>query len=192
VFPELNERSDDTLADGTTGGSGDSLAVQRGRATTRALYVNNSLMPSRSRILLSVFACLPEGTAEDCVGWNWATRLARHHEVWAIADANRQRQIEAYLASRPVTNVQWGFHDIRGRLRPFSNLEPTAYIHYAVWQFGAYLRARQLHLMFTSMACILLTTYSTGRGAICRGFRFLFFGGRWAEARKCSYERRRD
>lgn len=115
--------------------------ARRTGSATYALPGNQSGL----RILLSVFACLPEGRAEDCVGWNWVTQIAHHHEVWAMADKNRQHQIEAYLTSHPLANVHWIFHDIPGWLRPFSNLEPTAYIHYAAWQLGAYLRARQLH-----------------------------------------------
>ena len=97
-------------------------------------------------ILVSAFACLPDGSAEDCVGWNWILELAHHYEVWALVNANNQQQIiESHLERSPLANVHWIFHDVPRWLQPLCRFEKTGYIRYTVWQLGAYKLAAELH-----------------------------------------------
>ena len=117
------------------------------------------------RILVSAFACCPDRSAEDCVGWNWINQISGDHEVWVMTDAVRQREIEAHLRIHPVANVHWVFHDTPFWLRRFTSLGLGAYyLYYVAWQFGAYRRARQLHrdVHFDATHHITYMQYWTG------------------------------
>lgn len=60
----------------------------------------------RLRILLSAFACEPGAGSENGIGWNWATTLARDHDVTVITDASFRDPIEAELRVRPQPSLR--------------------------------------------------------------------------------------
>jgi len=53
------------------------------------------------RVLLSAYAFEPNSGSESGVGWNWATRLAAHHEVVVLTRATNRAKIESVAAELP-------------------------------------------------------------------------------------------
>jgi glycosyltransferase involved in cell wall biosynthesis len=98
------------------------------------------------RILLSAYACLPHHGSEPGIGWDWATRLARAgHDVWVLTLEFNRAGIEAALGAHPPQNLHFIYYELplRGRA---SGTVPARWmrLHYALWQFGVYRRARAL------------------------------------------------
>src|SRR5690606_31399740 len=78
-------------------------------------------------------------------GWGWVEALAQFHDVWVLTNADRRESLESCLAAHPLPHVHWIFQDIPPWLRPLTNREPNARIHYATWQWEAYQQALRLH-----------------------------------------------
>jgi hypothetical protein len=53
----------------------------------------------RLNVLLSAYACEPNRGSEPGVGWEWATRLSKIHNVTVLTRRNNRRLIEDKLAS---------------------------------------------------------------------------------------------
>jgi glycosyltransferase involved in cell wall biosynthesis len=111
----------------------------------------------RTRILLSSFAFSPFGGSEGGVGWEIATRLARHHDVTVLCGdvaagrptekaLNRYFQMNRpipgltvhYVAPTRLTAVLTWLHGKPG-------LWALYYAAYGVWQRKAFATALQLH-----------------------------------------------
>jgi glycosyltransferase involved in cell wall biosynthesis len=107
---------------------------------------------ARLRVLLSAYACLPGWGTEPGVGWNTATLMARHHDVWLLTYAGFRRAIEAELAERPVPGLKVVYHRLanehprhveEGQWR--TGLAEQA--HYYAWQVTAAAVARRLQAL---------------------------------------------
>ena len=97
------------------------------------------------RILISAYACEPEKGSEPGIGWNWASEMGRHHEVWVITRANNRVPIEKSLAKEPLPNVHWVYFDLPGWARFWKKGERGLHPYYYLWQIGAYFVVRKLH-----------------------------------------------
>jgi hypothetical protein len=100
-------------------------------------------MPRRLRVLLSAYACEPGKGSEPEVGWQWATRLARDHDVTVITRANNAPAIHAALENQAGAKPQFLFYDLPAWLlrRKGSSL-PTA-LYYLLWQGAVRWRFRR-------------------------------------------------
>ena len=102
----------------------------------------------RFRILLSAYACEPHRGSEPAVGWEWATRLAAHHDVWVLTRANNREGIERALdatSGRPMPRFL--YLDLPGwvlRLKRSGLLPIRSY--YVLWQWAAARRVRASRL----------------------------------------------
>jgi glycosyltransferase involved in cell wall biosynthesis len=98
------------------------------------------------KILISAFACAPNGSAEDQVGWRWVEDLARTHELWVMTNSDRRAELEEALRHHPLPGVHWIYQDIPRWLRFATNRESSGYIHYFYWHICAVAEAKFLHL----------------------------------------------
>ena len=100
------------------------------------------------RILLSAYACEPNRGSEPAVGWEWASGLAQHHDVWVLTRANNRDVIE-----REVGTEQ------RGRVPEFIYVDLPPWIvqlkragllsvpfYYVLWQWAATRHAKRAGL----------------------------------------------
>ena len=94
------------------------------------------------KVLISVYACEPEKGSESGVGWNSVCQAARFHEVWVLTRAKNRGSIEASLVIHPIPKIHWIFFDPPGWARLWR--EERGHYYYCLWQFGAYLVAKNL------------------------------------------------
>lgn len=93
------------------------------------------------RILFSAFACISGRGSEPGVGWHWALTSARQgHEVWVITRSMGKEANEAAVQSEGLKHLHFIYYDLPGGLQTKLNM----HLSYELWQFGAYLRARDL------------------------------------------------
>lgn len=90
-------------------------------------------------VLLSAYACEPDRGSEPGVGWEWATRLSKHHRVLVLTRTNNRSRIEAKLRDTDRNpNLIFVYHDLPGPLlflKKKKVLPVSAY--YLLWQLGA-------------------------------------------------------
>lgn len=103
----------------------------------------------RLRVLLSAYACEPGKGSEPGVGWNWALTLPqRGHDVWVITRSNNRVAIERGLASQSdaiVANLHFIYYDLPTSATWWKKGNRGVHLYYLLWQWGAYLVARQEH-----------------------------------------------
>lgn len=94
-------------------------------------------------ILLSAYACDPSKGSEDGNGFHWANGLAKEgFNVVCITQSKGKSAIEKLQNNSSLTFI---FVDLPlglGFLYSFSR--PTMYLHYILWQWFAYLKAKTL------------------------------------------------
>jgi glycosyltransferase involved in cell wall biosynthesis len=97
------------------------------------------------KILISAYACRPNMGSEPGVGWNIATEIAKHHEVWVLTRPDNRPEIEAVSS-----DLKHPIHFIYcSPPAPWTDLfKPTQLTHYYFWQAGAYRTAQTLHQQF--------------------------------------------
>lgn len=101
------------------------------------------------RILLSAYACEPGKGSEPGVGWNWALALARRgHEVWVLTRSNNQKTIEPecqHLEHAIRDRLHFIYYDLPKWASWWKKGGRGVHLYYLLWQWGAYLLARQKH-----------------------------------------------
>jgi glycosyltransferase involved in cell wall biosynthesis len=99
----------------------------------------------RLRILLSAYACNPQLGSEPGTGWHWAVELARAgHEVWVMTRAVNQYAIEAAGLVQDLPGLNFMYYDLPQWMHAWSGDAHGMYLHYLLWQWGAYRAMRQL------------------------------------------------
>ncbi len=115
------------------------------------------------RLLLIGHACAPDKGSEPGNTWNWASHLARYHEVWLISYPEHQTAVDQACAAHRNLKVVWvkptGF-DPWDPKRGDQGLR----WHYLLWLRAAFRVARELHLRvhFDVVHHLSLGTLSTG------------------------------
>lgn len=105
---------------------------------------------TRTRVLLSAYACHPEGKSglgfsEDMVGWTVARQLARFAEVWVITSAQCRPGFEEALARNPVPNLHVHFVSLYPWLKWMRRFQGGLQLYDYLWQIPAHLASRKLH-----------------------------------------------
>jgi len=98
------------------------------------------------KILLSAYACEPNRGSEPGVGWEWATRMAKHHEVHVLTRSNNRQMIEAELGRdwRPGS-PRFIYLDLPAWVLKLKRCGIcTVFIYYLLWQMLARWHARRL------------------------------------------------
>ena len=98
----------------------------------------------RLRILLSAYACEPNKGSEPAVGWQSATTLAQHHEVWVITRANNRPTIERALKQSPHPNLHFVYYDLPGWMSWWKRGGRGVQLYYYLWQLLSATRVRKL------------------------------------------------
>ena len=93
------------------------------------------------RVLLAVYACVPDRGTEPGFGWNWAHHLAAAGvQVTALTRMENRPEIWRHQSTNNwPTGLTFEFVD-----SGLKHLRPATMSHYAVWQYRAFLRAREL------------------------------------------------
>lgn len=96
-------------------------------------------------VLLSAYACAPGKGSEPEIGWSWMQQVSRVHDVWVITRESKRERVEEGLRREPSPRAHFVYVDLPRPLRFFKHWPGGVYIYYYIWQFLAYLKARQLH-----------------------------------------------
>lgn len=91
-------------------------------------------MADRLRVLLSAYACEPARGSEPEVGWQWATHLARLHDVTVVTRANNREPVERGLAALPGPHPQFIYFDLSPRLQAAKRAGLPVALYYFLWQ----------------------------------------------------------
>lgn len=124
------------------------------------------------RVLISAFAISPKGGSEGGVGWQFASRLAEHHDVTVLygdlsGRGETKLDLESWLREHPdVRNLH--FHYVAPsdlsiffeRLHAKPGLRLFYYWGYQLWQRRAWKTARILHEQ-TPFTLVHQLTYAT-------------------------------
>lgn len=155
-------------------------------------------MAARLKVLLSAYACEPNRGSEPEAGWQWATRLAQHHDVTVVTRANNQAAIAAGLASLPQPHPQFIYYDLPLWLRNLKQQGLSVSWYYVLWQIGVWWHLRHRVAAFDLIHHVTFNSYRwagvwwltdrplllgpLGGGQICPpDFLRLFGRGTWAE-----------
>ncbi|WP_335337728.1 hypothetical protein [Nostoc piscinale] len=101
------------------------------------------------KILISAYACEPGQGSEPGVGWNFAQQMSKYHQVWVLTSNCHRFAIEAELARKSPSNLNFIYLDPFGLIIDWSQkgklTQKWVYLHYYLWQITAYLVSRKLH-----------------------------------------------
>jgi len=73
------------------------------------------------------------------VGWNWATRLVEHCDIWVVTRANNRPSIEMQETGR---NIHWIYVDAPAWVLRFKRGRLGVWLYYRLWQWLAYRACR--------------------------------------------------
>ncbi len=102
------------------------------------------------RVLLSAYACEPGKGSEPGVGWRWAIEIARcGHDVTVLTRANNRTNIEAGIVadSDYPNNIEFAYYDLPAWVMKLKRRFHAVHLYYALWQWLAFYKARQLHAL---------------------------------------------
>jgi glycosyltransferase involved in cell wall biosynthesis len=132
----------------------------RNRATIRLnwqrCYEKSMAMSDRLRILLSAYACSPYRGSEHAVGWQYATNIARHHDVTVVCgdvefEQPTKRELDIYQSQNSLPEglrvVYVGptpWIAMFERVHRFPLMWWCYYLAYALWQRQVLRVANQL------------------------------------------------
>jgi glycosyltransferase involved in cell wall biosynthesis len=102
-------------------------------------------MPARPKILLSAYACRPNGGSEPGAGWAWCKAAARDHDVWLLTRGKFAHEIAEELAVRPVPSLTVVPLELPNWLLKLRRRHADVYWYYPLWQRLAGRTARRLH-----------------------------------------------
>lgn len=149
------------------------------------------------RVLLSAYACEPNRGSEPGVGWEWATRLSKGHEVTVLTRSNNRQAIEAELGPEGETGgLRFLYVDLPDfwiHLKKRGIVSVSLY--YLLWQLAAriavHARLREFdfvhHVTFNGFrfpgawwsSPIPVVLGPLGGGSIASSAYRRCFGGRW-------------
>lgn len=99
-----------------------------------------------ARILLSAYACRPNAGSEPGVGWNFAQRVAAHHQVWVITRADNRPSIEEWISKNGgETNPRFVYHDVPRWVHLMFPGNAGNQVRYFFWQSSVLETAQKLH-----------------------------------------------
>ncbi|MFK4085965.1 glycosyltransferase [Kribbella sp. NPDC020789] len=102
-------------------------------------------MPSRPKVLISAYACRPQGGSEPGAGWAWAKAAARDHDVWLLTRAKFVHEITEELAIRPVPGLTVVPLELPKWVLKLRRRPADVYWYYPLWQRLAGQTARRMH-----------------------------------------------
>lgn len=109
-------------------------------------------------ILVSAYGCEPYKGSEQGVGWHWVLEIAKIAEVWVITRSNNQEAIESALPESMVDRIHFIYYDLPDHWRyRLKRKEKGLYFYYTLWQWGAYLLAKNLVRQYKFNYCQHLT-----------------------------------
>jgi len=88
---------------------------------------------------MSAYACEPGKGSEPEVGWQWAMRMARFHDVTVLTRANNRAAIEPAVAAMPAGKPlpEFVYHDLSPQWTSLKRRLGVTQLYYVMWQRSA-------------------------------------------------------
>lgn len=99
----------------------------------------------RLKVLVSAYACEPGKGSEPEVGWNVASQMAKHHDIWVLTRSNNRSAIDARLIEHPIAHLNFVYYDLPHWASWWKKGGRGIQLYYYLWQIGALAVARSLH-----------------------------------------------
>lgn len=130
----------------------------------------------RLRVLLFAYACEPDKGSEPGIGWNIASRLAAHHEVWVLTRRSNMPAIEEEVHRHPVKGLHFVFHDLPRWMTFWKSGNRGVHLYSYVWQLTAASLGKKLHasIKFDAAHHLTLGKYWAPAGAAFVGLPYLW------------------
>jgi glycosyltransferase involved in cell wall biosynthesis len=98
------------------------------------------------KVLVSAYACDPHRGSEPGLGWKWSLEIAkRGHQVWVLTRIKNVALIDAAIAKEGNLSLRAVGYDLPSWMCWWKSGGLTVQIYYALWQVGAFFKARRLH-----------------------------------------------
>ena len=95
-------------------------------------------MERRLKVLISAYACEPGKGSEPEVGWQWATQMARYHDVTVLTRANNEAAIDAELKKHSHDWApRFAYFDLKPAFQRFKKRFGMHNAYYSLWQRAA-------------------------------------------------------
>lgn len=98
----------------------------------------------RPKVLVSAYACRPQGGSEPGAGWAWCKAAARDHDVWLLTRGKFAHEIAEELAVRPVPSLTVVPLELPPWLLRLRRRHADVYWYYPLWQRLAGRTAKRL------------------------------------------------
>jgi glycosyltransferase involved in cell wall biosynthesis len=109
------------------------------------------------QILVSAYGCEPNKGSEQGVGWHWVLEMAKTEELWVVTRSNNKDAIESTIPASFAGRIHFIYYDLPKVVKRFKRNEKGLYLYYALWQWGAYKKAKQLSKEITFDYCMHLS-----------------------------------
>lgn len=111
---------------------------------------NTRQCTKRLKILISAYACNPEGSlhlhpGEDLTGWKLVEQIRRFGDIWLLTHSYNRRGIEAKLGRKNTVGFRIVYIELPTWLSWLYRIEFAQRIYYYLWQIKAWIVARALH-----------------------------------------------
>ena len=103
-------------------------------------------MIKNKKVLISAYSCEPGFSSEREIGWKWSNLISEFAEVYVLTRKSNKITIEKYIEENQIPcNLQFIYYDLPNWLKKWKKAERGLYLYYTLWQFGALLKAREIH-----------------------------------------------
>ncbi len=102
-------------------------------------------MSRRLKVLMSAYACEPDRGSEPAVGWQWATQMARFHDLTVVTRPNNRPSIVQANVAQPGSGLQFIYYDPPAVLRFWKKRGWGIQVFYYLWQVGVWQVGKRLH-----------------------------------------------
>jgi len=97
------------------------------------------------KILVCAYSCEPGFSSEQEIGWKWSNLLSKFNDVYVLTRLSNKKTIEEYLKKNNINNINFIYYDLPNWAKKWKKGERGLYLYYTLWQWGAYLKARNIH-----------------------------------------------
>jgi len=101
------------------------------------------------KVLISAYACEPEGGSEATIGWKFINEIAHKNKVWVITRESNRKSIESIEKELIHSNIKWIYFDYPESVRFWKRGASGLRLYYYLWQIGIYFKIKKTNKNIT-------------------------------------------
>lgn len=102
-------------------------------------------MNEEYKVLVSAYACEPNGGSEATIGWKFVNEIAVNNKVWVITRESNKGSIERIEQTYIHPNIRWLYFDYPPMIRFWKRGARGLRLYYYLWQIGIYFKLRKIN-----------------------------------------------